>query len=403
MSLVKGASIIGASSVISQVFGAFTILFMSSQFGMADVGNYALTLSIVMIGAQVSLYGSHFLLPKVDHEEVGQAVVFCMLQSWCVSAVYVVAVSFFFSLPLASVYVLTASYSMMVISEYMFLRHKAFNTLAIQRISVPLVVFVSLLASPKVDYFYYIWACSHLVLILTWLYKGMDFSYFSKQDFQFNTQKLFFFKHQNHLSRIGTAEVVANASLQLPTVLINYWFSPLVAGYFAVVNRFCLSPVLILGQSVRNYTFSKWSEDFRNKTFNYTEFKQVRLFLVSIAAMTVAGIYFVYPLITEYFGNEQWIQSVETSRLMLPYVFAMLAFVPLTVVELIFGTPSSFLRIQCEQLFIVFLSFVLLPFFHKDYALSLLAFTLLTAGRYFMVYMKINKNASKLNEGILEK
>ena len=403
MSLIKGASIIGASSVISQAFGAFTILLMSSQFGMADVGNYALTLSIVMIGAQVSLYGSHFLLPKVDHEEVGQAVVFCMLQSWCVSAVYIFVVSFFFSLPLASVYVLTASYSMMVISEYMFLRHKAFNTLAIQRISVPLVVFLSLLASPKVDYFYYIWACSHLVLILTWLYKGMDFSYISKQDFQLNTQKSFFSRHKNHLSRIGTAEVVANASLQLPTILINYWFSPLVAGYFAVVNRFCLSPVLILGQSVRNYTFSKWSEDFRNKTFNYAEFKQVRLFLVSIAAMTVAGIYFVYPLITEYFGNHQWIQSVETSRLMLPYVFAMLAFVPLTVVELIFGTPNSFLRIQCEQLFIVFLAFVLLPFFHKDYALSLLAFTTLTAGRYFMVYLKINKNATKLREGAVEK
>lgn len=400
MSLLKGASIIGGSSVIAQAFGAFTILLISSQFGMVEVGNYALTLSIVMIGAQISLYGSHFLLPKVSEDEVGQAIVFCMLQSWCVSAIYVFAVSFFFPLPFISVYVLTASYSMMVISEYMFLRHKDFNILAFQRISVPLIVFLALLVSPKFEYFYYIWACSHLVLILIWLYNGMDFSQFSKQDFKLNTQVQFFVRHKNHLSRIGTAEVVANASLQLPTVLINYWFSPLVAGYFAVVNRFCLSPVLILGQSVRNYTFSKWSEDYRNKTFNYIEFKQVRLFLLAIAFLTIAGIYFVYPLITGYVGNEQWIQSVETSRLMLPYVFAMLAFVPLTVVELIFGTSSSFLRIQCEQLFIVFVAFIALPFYYNDYAISLLVFTTLTACRYFMVYMKINRNAANLRDGI---
>ncbi len=401
MSLIKGASIIGVSSIIAQAFGAFTILFISAHYGMEDVGNYALYMSIVLIGTQISLFGSHFLLPKVDENEVGQAIVFCFLQSWLISIAYVLAVSFFFSLPMVAVYILSASYSMMVISEYMFLRNKAFNILALQRISVPAVVFLALLLSPSASAFYYIWAASHLALILAWLFWGIDFTVFSRSDFTVKTQVSFLRKHKEHLTRIGTAEVVANAALQLPTVLINYWFSPLVAGYFAVVNRFCLAPVLILGQSVRNYTFSKWSEDYRNNTFNYSEFKQVRLFLVCIAFLTVAGIYFVYPIITAFFGNQEWIDSVQTSQLMLPYVFAMLAFVPLTVVELIFGTAGSFLRIQCEQLFIVFLVFIALPFFYKDYAVSLLAFTLLTACRYFMVYIKINKNASTLHSKAL--
>ncbi|MFV0575460.1 MAG: lipopolysaccharide biosynthesis protein [Vibrio sp.] len=398
MSLIKGASIIGASSVISQGFGALTILVLSSKFGMAEVGNYALSLSIVMIGAQFSLYGSHFLLPKVSDEQVGETIVFCFLQSWIVSAVYMFAVSFFFSLPLIAIYILVASYSMMVISEYMFLRHKNFNTLAIQRITVPLIVFLALFTSGKIDKFYTYWAIGHLVLIVLWLYYGIGFKQFKAKDFTLKTQFGVLKRNKEHLTRIGTAEVVANASLQLPTVLINYWFSPLVAGYFAVVNRFCLSPVLILGQSVRNYTFSKWSEDYRNNNFNFAEFKQVRLFLLGIASLTVAGIYIFYPLVTEYFGNQQWMESVTTSQLMLPYVFAMLAFVPLTVVELIFGTPNSFLRIQCEQLTIVFISFVILPLTYLDYSTSLLTFTVLTACRYFMVYMKINKNAVKLRD-----
>ncbi|MEC6824618.1 capsular biosynthesis protein [Photobacterium piscicola] len=402
MSLIKGASTIGGASVISQLIGAFTILLMSYRFGMSDVGNYALTFSIVMIGIQITLYGSHLLLPKVDQQDIGKAVVFCLLQSWGISAIYIYIVSYFFSLPFFSIYVLTASYSMMIISEYVFLRNQNFSQLAIQRISVTSVVFIALLVSWKVEYFYYIWAIVHLCLIGYWLYKCLDFSMFSKSDFLPTTQIQFFIKHWNHLSRVGTAEVVANASLQLPTVLINYWFSPLVAGYFAVVNRFCLSPVLILGQSVRNYTFSKWSEDFRNKVFNYAEFKQVRLFLITIALITVAGIYFVYPWLTQHVLGEQWIQSVETSRLMLPYVFAMLAFVPLTVIELIFGTPNYFLRIQCEQLVIVAFAFLIMPLIYKSYTVSLLAFTMLTAARYLMIYISINKHALVLrDEGIV--
>ncbi len=45
------------------------------------------------------------------------------------------------------------------------------------------------------------------------------------------------------------------ASNNLPTMLINIWFSPLVAGYFSVVSRFCLSPVMIIGNAVRNSIF----------------------------------------------------------------------------------------------------------------------------------------------------
>ncbi len=68
-------------------------------------------------------------------------------------------------------------------------------------------------------------------------------------------------------------QVLAMAS-NLPTMLINIWFSPLVAGYFSVVSRFCLSPVMIIGNAVRNSIFSKWSMDFRNRTFNYPEYKK---------------------------------------------------------------------------------------------------------------------------------
>ena len=103
-------------------------------------------------------------------------------------------------------------------------------------------------------------------------------------------------EHWQHISRVGSAEVLAMASNNLPTMLINIWFSPLVAGYFSVVSRFCLSPVMIIGNAVRNSIFSKWSMDFRNRTFNYPEYKS------SPAAAgrrrgVHPGIWIFYPLV----------------------------------------------------------------------------------------------------------
>ena len=398
MSLIKSASTIGGSSVISQLIGAFTILFISYRYGMSAVGNYALMLGVILIGAQIALYGSHLLLPKVDDDEFDIAIVFTLLQSWGISAVYIYIVRLYFDLPFVATYVLTASYSMMIVSENVFLRYKFFNMLALQRISVTAVVFIATLCSWKFEYLYSVWAAFHLALICVWLYKYIDFRSFRPRAFSPKAQFSFIIKHWQHLSRIGSAEVIANASLQLPTILINHWFSPLVAGYFAVVNRFCLSPVLIMGQSVRNYTFSKWSEDFRDKHFNIKEYKQVRVLLFTLSIFVVIGIYFVYPLIIKHFLSEQWVDSIATSRMMLPYVFVMLAFVPLTVVELIFGSPNYFLRIQCEQLAIVIITFIIVPFIYKDYALSLLMFSILTAMRYLMIYININKRVAKLVE-----
>ncbi|OBU17233.1 capsular biosynthesis protein [Photobacterium aquimaris] len=398
MSLIKSASTIGGSSVISQLIGAFTILFISYRYGMSAVGNYALMLGIIMIGAQVALYGSHFLLTKVRDDELQIAIVFSFIQSWAVSALYIYLVRLSFDLPFWPTYILTASYSLMIVSENVLLRYKLFNKLALQRISVTVVVFIAALCSWKDIYLYDVWAVFHLSLISYWLYKYIDFKDFKLSSFYPTTQCKYIVRHWQHLSRIGSAEVIANASLQLPTILINHWFSPLVAGYFAVVNRFCLSPVLIMGQSVRNYTFSKWSEDFRNKFFNIKEYRQVRALLFGLSVVVVIGIYFAYPWITERFLSEQWVQSIATSRMMLPYVFVMLAFVPLTVVELIFGSPNYFLRIQCEQLLIVVITFIILPLIYKDYALSLIMFSVLTAIRYLMIYININKRVLKLKE-----
>jgi hypothetical protein len=191
--------------------------------------------------------------------------------------------------------------------------------------------------------------------------------------------------------------VLAMASNNLPTMLINIWFSPLVAGYFSVVSRFCLSPVMIVGNAVRNSIFSKWSMDFRNNTFNYPEYKKIRLLLMAAALICILGIWIFYPLVMRLGFSQEWLNSIPTSRYMLPYLFAALAVSPLTVIELIFGSKRYFLRIQIEQLLIIIVAFIALPELGQRYEIALLTFSVLTSIRYLFILLKMNKRALQLS------
>ncbi|VTP62725.1 Uncharacterised protein [Leclercia adecarboxylata] len=104
-------------------------------------------------------------------------------------------------------------------------------------------------------------------------------------------------KNIHHVTKVGSAEVLAMANNNLPIMLINFWFSALTAGYFSVVSRFCLAPVVIVGNAVRNTIFSKWSIDFRNNVFNYEEYTKVRLLLLVLGVICTLGVFIFYPIV----------------------------------------------------------------------------------------------------------
>jgi hypothetical protein len=95
--------------------------------------------------------------------------------------------------------------------------------------------------------------------------------------------------------------------------------------------------------------------------------------------------------------DQEWLNSIPTSRYMLPYLFAALAVSPLTVIELIFGSKRYFLRIQIEQLLIILVAFVILPKLGQRYEISLLTFSILTSLRYLFILLFMNKRARALS------
>ncbi|EGT0639096.1 capsular biosynthesis protein [Citrobacter werkmanii] len=398
MSLLKSASTIAGSSVISQLIGALSIWLISHKYGMAEVGLYALNYSIAVVGAQVCTFASQLLIPKQQDDELVQNVVFCLIQSTIIALPYAVLTAWLFHQSILFLYLLTLATAWVLISENLSLRTANFRFLIFQRISVSVVVLLSILVTHHVQLFYWSWACATMVLTVSCILHSFDIRSVAVQHLRPASNWHFFKQNIHHITKVGSAEVLAMASSNLPIMLINFWFSALTAGYFSVVSRFCLAPVVIIGNAVRNTIFSKWSIDFRNNTFNYQEYTRVRMLLLVLGVICTLGVFIFYPIVMRLGFSEDWINSIETSRYMLPYLFPALAISPLTVIELIFGSHRYFLRIQLEQLAIVLFAFVVTPYFYKDYATSVILFSSLTFIRYAFIYLKMNKRANQLKD-----
>lgn len=399
MSLLRSASTIAGSSVISQLIGALSIWLISHKYDLGEVGLYALNYSIALIGAQVCTFASQLLIPRQQDDELTQNVVFCLLQSLTIAVPYAVLTGWLFHQNMLFLYLLTLSNTWVLVAENLSLRTANFRFLVVQRISVSVVVVVSVLLTSHVMAFYWMWAILMMALTSACILRAFDIRTVTLHHLLPSSNLAFLKKNIHHVTKVGSAEVLAMASNNLPIMLINFWFSALTAGYFSVVSRFCLAPVVIIGNAVRNTIFSKWSIDFRNNIFNYEEYTRVRLLLLVLGVICTLGVFIFYPIVMNLGFSEEWIASVPTSRYMLPYLFPALAVCPLTVIELIFGSHRYFLRIQLEQLAIVVIAFVIVPYLYNDYATSIILFSILTFIRYAFIYLKVNKRADILKNG----
>ncbi|MEG2828430.1 MAG: capsular biosynthesis protein [Edwardsiella sp. (in: enterobacteria)] len=398
MNLLRGISTLAGSSVLSQLIGALSLWLVSHRYGMSEIGTYGLMYSMVLIGAQVSTFASQLLIPRQTAETLGQNVAFCLLQSLLLALPYALLCAWLFQRSPLQLYLLTWSYALVLIAENLCLRDGHYRALALQRLAMSGVVVAALLLTRSPAQFYWGWTLAMLLLMLICLLRRLRHQRLTRRQLAPAANLAFARAHWRHLSRVGSAEVLAMANNNLPIILINFWFSSLTAGYFAIVSRFCLAPVMIAGNAVRSAIFSRWSADFRQRRFNAAEYRRIRLLLLGLGGAAVLGVATLYPPVMHLGLGHGWADSIPTARYMLPYLFAALAISPLTVIELIFGSHSYFLRIQLDQLAIILLALLALPALGPGYGVSLLLFSSLTLLRYGFIFRRMNRRAQQLRQ-----
>ena len=105
------------------------------------------------------------LIPRQEEHELGQNVVFCLLQSLLLALPWAVITGLIFHLNIAFLYLLTFGYALVLIAENLSLRGGNYQFLTFQRIAVSLVVAIALLAMPNTTLFYIAWMAGILLLL----------------------------------------------------------------------------------------------------------------------------------------------------------------------------------------------------------------------------------------------
>lgn len=208
MSLLRSISTIAGSSVLSQVIGAVSLWLISHRYGMGEVGVYALTYSIVLIGAQVCTFASQLLLPKQSDDWLVQNIVFCLLQSLIVALPFTAAVVVLFDKPFGLFYLLTVVHAWVLVSENLLMRDEKMALLALQRISMSVVVISMIALSHSALWFYWAWATIAYGLIILWLCYSTPLKQLRWSHVSWTNLRHFYRANHHHISKVGSAEVL---------------------------------------------------------------------------------------------------------------------------------------------------------------------------------------------------
>ena len=201
------------------------------------------------------------------------------------------------------------------------------------------------------------------------------------------------------------ASFINSLSLTLPVIFLSFFYSPEIAGYYALADRVLMAPVALISGSIRNVYYQKASKKFSlnesitnlyvKTTLNLLKIGFIPFFIVAI---------FAEPIFVYLFGDK-WVTSAVFTQIL--FIMTLMSFInPASAMTiyilglqrfaLIFTVITAFFR--------AFALFAGYAFFDNYYiSLAFLAVTnsVLTLYLIFFIYTKLKKNDDKiiLNQG----
>lgn len=191
---------------------------------------------------------------------------------------------------------------------------------------------------------------------------------------------LYFVQHKKFLIYITPATLANVLSTQAPVLLVGYFFGPIIAGYFAVVQRLINMPLTLAQQSLGQVYFERAAKEINDKGHAASITLKMISVLSIVALVATAGLYFVgEPVLVKYLGQE-WSEASSYLVILLPVFFFRLIKAPINYWILV-NKQEITLTMNCFQLVLMAISFA---FFHNEPTQSVLTFSLFMAFFYFV-------------------
>jgi O-antigen/teichoic acid export membrane protein len=339
---------LGSATLLGQIIGFIVTPVLSRLYSPADFGIYQLFISIVTFIAIISCLSYHgaINLPK-KHEDGASIVTLCIL---LIAITSVVATIFFFVFSGSIGQILNAPR----LSNYLFLvplailcnsvafvlagwlsRKEEFGTMAkanlVSSITGKSVSVGSGIISPSPFGLIFGTITNDATIVIISLKKTVaDFHLF--QNVSYERIKEIAIRYKNFPRYNAPSSLTSTAGVQSTPLLLAFFFSPVVVGYYAMAHLVINLPLRLVGNSLASVFFQKACVE-KNLTGSVKNIvKTVHTRLISIGMFASLIIMIIGPELFIFFFGERWYTAGVYAQILMPWFFVVFISVPLVMI-----------------------------------------------------------------------
>lgn len=363
---MQGASVIAASTLISQVMAFAVAPFLTRLYSPSDFGVLAILTSVVTVVGVLASLRYEMAIPLADEEEKASnllALTLALVVATTITSIVGVAlggqwlaqllkipalVDYLWALPIA---ILTIGLSQVFNSWA--IRQRAYGSLASSRIFQTFGGSGTQLAAGLLHLGALGLVLGQLVnqtisaILLALTVRGRDRQRVRAVS-RINMRAVA--REYHRFPKYSTGAVVLNAvSMQAPIFLLSYFFGPIVTGYYALGYRLLQVPINLIGQSVAQVYMSRARQALREGWIGQESLQLLQVLIqLGVPLMLVVGI-----SAPEAFGilfGSKWITAGEYVQWLSPWIFLVLIASPLSSISVIREKQSIDLAMQAVLL-----------------------------------------------------
>ncbi len=216
----------------------------------------------------------------------------------------------------------------------------------------------------------------------------LQLKYLSKRRLKANIKR-----HENFPKYQMASNLTNSISQNIPLFMFSTLFSPAISGFYALMYRVMLVPMLLISNSTRSVFYQKASKMYADGEDIYPLYKKTTLTLLKIFILPlIIVIFFGKELFSFIFGSE-WIESGLIAQIAV--IWFMFGFIspPTTVMFNIFSLQKVRLIIQLTTLLFRALAIYIGYYLYNSYIVSLTLFVIVgvihNGGMLIYIYKKL--------------
>ncbi|MBN2412825.1 oligosaccharide flippase family protein [candidate division KSB1 bacterium] len=152
--------------------------------------------------------------------------------------------------------------------------------------------------------------------------------------------------------------LINNLSWQIPNFFLNFFFSPVIVGFYTLGDRIIRTPMNMIGQTVAQVFFQRGAEAYRNGSIKNLFLETVQMLILAglfpILVLTVSGRELFFVIL-----GEQWAEAGVYAQILAPFAFIRFLSSPLTHIFSIAEKQENSLKFNITNLIIRLIAMII--------------------------------------------